>query len=95
MWLQICLWGVPDISKTQKFGTFCRILSIAVSGVGMLIKKNSFTVCLLNTNGVPYALIFNKFPPFTNIKNTVSCMHKTMKCAAHDYIGFNLISRGF
>jgi hypothetical protein len=37
-------------------------------------------VCLVNTNGVLYALIFNK-RPLKKIRNTVSCMHNTMECA--------------
>jgi len=61
----------------------------------MLILKNSFIVCLLNTNDVPYALIFNKRPPLKKVTNTVGCIHNTTKCVMHDYACFNFISRGF
>ena len=35
-------------------------------------------------------------PTFTkSITNTVRCMYNTMKCATHEYVGGNLINRGF
>ena len=58
--------------KHNNLFTFCLILSIVLSRVGLVnlkkIIKFSFIVCLVNTEGVPYAL-FNERSPLKKIKN--------------------------